>query len=112
MCHRRPFRLITICRFKQRLPDVKVRAFNDTICMRIITANLNVVDTVLFRQVSQHINEGRAVIGYNFAEAAPPTQDVLVDPIPNSACRFGLQGLKFGIVYQRAAGLDDILETV
>ena len=87
-----------------------MRAFGNTISMRVVSRYPDMSDMVPLLQVGEHFDERRPIVGDDLAKSAPSAQDVFEDPISN-----GLRGLRaettiFGEMHQGAAALYKVLE--
>ena len=105
-----PSRLVAIAGFEQRLSDIEVRTFGDTVSTRVVPRYPDVSDVVPLLQVGERFDERRPVVGDDFAKGAPSAQYVFEDPISN-----GLRGLCaertiFWKMCQGAVALYEVLE--
>ena len=56
-------------------------SFNKSICTSLVSANSDVANVVLFCEIFEGCDKGRAIIGHDFIEGTPLTNDVFEDPI-------------------------------
>ena len=107
-----PLQLYSIDRFVQCLSDVKMWAFNDSVCSRIVTWNADVMNVILLPKILQGLNTLRPIIRYDFQNCSPSTQNILKHPFSESDCHFDPKLLKFDVVRQRTTTLYDVFVPV
>ena len=80
----------------------------DSIRLRVVTADPDVLDMVLSLKVCQGCDERFAVIRNNLCERAPSAGHVLKDPIAKALCGLLAQHSEFRVAGKRAAPLCDV----
>jgi hypothetical protein len=63
----------TIDGLENRLANIEMWSFYQTIRARVVTANTNMIDVVSLCEVSESFEEGCTIICNDFAEGAPTT---------------------------------------
>jgi hypothetical protein len=63
-----PLRLVTVDGFEEGLSDVEVGSFDETVSMRVVSADANMTDVVLFHEVFHCYDECRAVVCDDFGK--------------------------------------------
>jgi hypothetical protein len=58
-----------------------MRALYHTIGVRVVAADVYVVEMIALQQVFHRFKEGWAVVSNNLTERSPPTKDILIDPV-------------------------------
>ena len=71
----------TSTRLPQHLPNIPVRPLNLPVGLRIVRRDSDPRYTVLLLQVLQSCSEGSSVVRDDFTQTAPPTDDVLEQPV-------------------------------
>ena len=79
--------------------------------MRVVSADSNVVDMLVFRKVFESRNKGRTVVSNNFVQRTPVTDDIIKDPVAKGGRSFTSKVLPFGVCHKPALALDNVLET-
>ena len=85
------------------------QSFNDAVRARIVAANSDVMNLVLLLELSQRLDKRGTVVGNDFGQSAPSTEQVLINPVADRLVRFASQHLPFWKVANRAAGLNNEL---
>ena len=63
-----------------------MRAFGDTVSMRVVSQYPDMSDVVLLLQVGERFDECRPIVGDNLAKCTPLAQYVFEDPISDGLC--------------------------
>jgi hypothetical protein len=58
-----------------------VGAFYHTIGVRVIAADLYVVEVISLQQVFHRFEEGWTIVSNNVTERSPLAEDILIDPV-------------------------------
>jgi hypothetical protein len=61
--------------------DVKMRALYRTNGMRVVAADVYVVEMVVLREVVHRFEESWTIVSNNLMERSPPAKDILIDPV-------------------------------
>ena len=86
VCGLTPAWLVTQSHFEQGLSYVEVRSLDKTVCLRIVSWNMDMINVVLFQQLFTSFDKCRPIVGDDLRECSPPTKDVLVDPFTQCVC--------------------------
>ena len=82
--------------------NIEVHLFDKAIGMRVVSANSNVIDVVLFRKVFVGNNKGGTIVG---------DDDVFENPIAKGGHSFALKFSLFRVGHERASTLNNVLKT-
>ena len=88
-----------------------MRMLHDSVCSGVVTANPNVLDVILRGEILCGLYEGGTVVGDDFADSAPSTEEVLPYPVAECLGSFALKHTPFGIVREGTMSLYDVFES-
>jgi len=81
MCAERPTLLISINSLEERLMNIEVWMFDETICTRVVTTDTNVIYLVSFGEIRECFEEGQTIICDNFSQRTPSAENIFKNPI-------------------------------
>jgi hypothetical protein len=65
-----------------------VCSFDKAVCARVVAANSDVSNVIVFCEIFEGCDKCGAVVGYNFIEGSPLAYDVFEDPVSDSFSGF------------------------
>ena len=99
-----PLRLVPFTGFHDCFPNVEMLGLHDSIGLRIVARDPDMVDVVSLTEPVRSSDIGRGVIGNNFRHTSPPTEDT-ENKHPNDFSRFRGRSLPFGPRDQSTSGM-------
>lgn len=96
VCHLWPLGLVAIGGLHESFSDVSVATFDDTVCLRVVGGNSNMINVIFVRKVSHCGDEGGSVVGNDERNGSPAAEDILVDKFSDGASGLGSKHSPFG----------------
>src|SRR5262245_38061753 len=112
MSARRPSILLSVGYFIKRLSYVVVCSLDESVCARVVSADSNVVNMIFLGEVFDGLDKGSSVVGNDFEECAPSTENFFENPFAEGFRGFGAKLAELGVCRKRTTALDDVFVSV
>lgn len=92
------FQSLAVGGFVERLSNIIVCAFDLAICVRVVAADSDVGDMIVFGEIFESENEWCAVVSYNFGERALAAEEIIVYPITDGFASLFTEATPFRVM--------------
>jgi len=109
-CASWPLQSVAFASLDEGLDDGAVLPLNDAVCVRVVSRNADVSDTVPICKPVKGGDVRCAVVGDDFFDGSPPTQDFLKEKHTKSAACLSAESMPLRPGGEGAASLGDVTE--